>query len=109
ADPNKTFVGQFHSTSMPNSDRHNNTPFFRAAITADVEALKVLFAQGVGLNQSPAGVARPPPVEGDDQPEGGRGRGNPNAGRTAPMVAMNGGRGPQMTRGAGDIRSGTGP
>ncbi len=109
ADPNKVFVGQFHSTSMPNSDRHNNTPFFRAAITADVEALKLLIAHGADLNQSPAGVAPPPPVEGDDQPEGGRGRGNPNAGRTAPMVAMNGGRGPQMTGGPGYIRSGTVP
>ena len=31
ADPNKRFAGQFHSTSMPNSDRFDNTPFFRAA------------------------------------------------------------------------------
>jgi uncharacterized protein len=110
ADPNKTFVAQFHSTSMPNSDRHNNTPFFRAAITADVEALKLLIAHGADLNQTPAGVAPAPTAEGgDDQPEGGRGRGNPNAGRTAAMVAMNGGRGPQMTGGPGYIRSGNVP
>ena len=42
ADPNKPFSGQLHSTSMPNSDRFDNTPFYRAAMTADVEALKVL-------------------------------------------------------------------
>jgi ankyrin repeat protein len=34
ADPNKTFAGQFHSTSMPNTDRFDNTPFFRAAIAS---------------------------------------------------------------------------
>src|SRR5688572_30300265 len=46
ADPNKTFTGQLHSTSMPNTDRLNNTPFFRSAIAADVEALKLLIAHG---------------------------------------------------------------
>jgi len=107
ADPNKKFTGQFHSTSMPNSDRHDNTPFFRAAIAADVEALKLLAAHGADLEQTPAGR---PPAEGEaDQPEGGRGRGNPNAGRTAAMVAMTGGRGPGMTGGPGYIREGAPP
>jgi cytohesin len=31
ADPNQRFQGQFHSTHMPNTDRFDNTPFFRAA------------------------------------------------------------------------------
>jgi ankyrin repeat protein len=108
ADPNKTFVGQFHSTSMPNGDRFNNTPFFRAAVACDVETLKVLIAHGADLTQTPAG-APPPPSEGDAEPEGGRGRGNPNAGRTAALVAMTGGRGPAMTGGPGYIRSGAVP
>jgi ankyrin repeat protein len=115
ADPNKTFVGQLHSTSMPNSDRFDNTPFFRAAIQSDVESLKLLMKYKANLEQTPP--AAPPAAakkEGadddaaDDAP-GGRGRGNPNAGRTAVMVAMTGGRGPGMTGGPGYIRDGAVP
>jgi ankyrin repeat protein len=111
ASPNKNFSGQFHSTSMPNTDRFDNTPLFRAAIAADVEALKLLAAHA-DLEQSPAVVVAakgekekeepPPPAEG-------RGRGNPNAGRTAAMVAMTGGRGPAMTGGPAYIRDGPAP
>jgi ankyrin repeat protein len=107
ADPNKNFSGQFHSSSMPNTDRFDNTPFYRAAITADVEALKLLVAHGANLEQTPVAAAAP---SGDGAPApGGRGRGNPNAGRTAAMVAIGGGRGPQMTGGPGYIRSGAVP
>ena len=111
ADPNKTFAGQLHSTSMPNTDRFDNTPFFRAAIAADVDALKVLIAHKADLEQSPVA---PPPAPKDqkeppDQPPAGRGRGNPNAGRTAAMVAMTGGRGPAMTGGPAYIRDGAAP
>ena len=107
ADPNKNFAGQFHSTSMPNSDRFDNTPFFRAAVTADVEALKLLTAHGANLEYTPP---VPVPAAGaKPEPGAGRGRGNPNAGRTAAMVTMTGGRGPQMTGGPGYIRSGVIP
>ena len=112
ADPNKPFSGQLHSTSMPNGDRFDNTPFYRAAITADAEALKVLAAHGANLEQTPAvASAAPPadPADGDDAVAGGRGRGNPNAGRTALMVSMSGGRGPGMTGGPGLIREGKEP
>src|SRR5262245_26756770 len=108
ADPNKVFTGQFHSTSMPNSDRFDNSAFFRAAITCDVEALKLLVAHGADLNKVPAGTP-PPAGEAAEEPVGGRGRGNPNAGRTAAMVSIGGGRGPQMTGGPGYIRSGAAP
>src|SRR5687768_6162944 len=108
ADPNKTFTGQLHSTSMPNTDRFNNTPFFRAAIAADVEALKVLIAGGADLAQSPA--APPAPAAGTEgPPAAGRGRINPNAGRTAAMVTMTGGRGPAMTGGPAYIREAGAP
>jgi len=109
ADPNKTFAGQFHSTSMPNGDRFNNTPFYRASIECDVEALKLLLAHGADIDKAPVGPVPPPAAEGDAQEEGGRGRGNPNAGKTATMAAMTGGRGPQMTGGPGYIRSGAVP
>jgi hypothetical protein len=108
ADPNKPFTGQFHSTSMPNSDRHDNTPFFRAAVAADADALEVLAAHGADLDKTPP---LPPPSEAPagEQPAGARGRGNPNAGKTAAMVVMTGGRGPGMTGGPGYIRDGAAP
>ncbi|MBI2149756.1 MAG: ankyrin repeat domain-containing protein [Acidobacteria bacterium] len=99
ADPNNPFAGQFHSTSMPNGDRFNNSPFFRSAVASDVEALRVMIAHGADA----AGDGQPAPEA------GGRGRGNPNAGRTAAMVTMTGGRGPGMTGGPGYIRSGAAP
>jgi ankyrin repeat protein len=108
ADANKTFTGQLHSTSMPNTDRFNNTPFFRAAIAADVEALKVLIAGGADLAQSPAAPPAPAP-DAKEPPAAGRGRVNPNAGRTAAMVTMTGGRGPAMTGGPAYIREGGAP
>ena len=58
ADPNKPFTGQFHSTSMPNSDRFDNSPFFRAALTADAEALKILAAHVNDLDKTPAAPPR---------------------------------------------------
>jgi len=111
ADPHKVFTGQFHSTSMPNSDRFDNSAFFRAAVASDVEALKVLVPYVKDLDKMPAGVAPPlPEPDGADVVAAGpRGRGNPNAGRTATMVTMTGGRGPQMTGGPGYIRDGAVP
>jgi hypothetical protein len=94
--------------SMPNSDRFNNTPFFRAAVASDVEALKVFIAHGIDLDKTPA-VPAPPPEDGQPAPPAGRGRGNPNAGRTATMITMTGGRGPGMTGGPGYIRDGAAP
>lgn len=112
ADPNKPFAGQFHSTSMPNSDRFDNSPLFRAAIEADAEALKLLVAHGADLEKSPvsaAAAAAAPEAGEEDQAVGGRGRGNPNAGKTVAMVVMGGGRGPQMTGGPGYLRDGAAP
>ena len=111
ADPYKNFSGQFHSTSMPNGDRFDNSPFFRSAVQSDVEALKVFIAHKIDLDKVPVVPAAAAATEGDaPAAPGGRGaRGNPNAGRTATMVTMTGGRGPQMTGGPGYIRSGTVP
>ena len=112
ADPHKPFVGQFHSTSMPNSDRFDNSPFFRSAVSSDVEALKVFIAHKVDLDKLPIIVPPAEKEKEDDQPDdapAGRGRGNPNAGRTAAMVTMTGGRAPQMTGGPGYLRSGDAP
>jgi hypothetical protein len=95
---------------MPNTDRFDNTPFFRSAVSADVEALKLMATHGANLEQAPVAVPAPP-AGGDsaDDPAAGRGRGNPNAGRTATMVTMTGGRAPAMTGGPAYIRSGAAP
>jgi ankyrin repeat protein len=107
ADPNQRFELQFHSTHMPNTDRFDNTPFFRAAVAADVEALKVLVGHGVKLDQTPP-IEKEPERKPGDITVGGR-RPNPNAGRTAAYVAMTGGRGPAMTGGPAYIRDGAAP
>jgi ankyrin repeat protein len=109
ADPYKTFTGQFHSTSMPNTDRFNNSAFLRAAVESDVETLKVIIAHGIDLDRIPVLPAPPPSDDEQTDDVGGRGRGNPNAGKTATMLTMAGGRGPQMTGGPGYIRSGEVP
>ena len=107
ADPNQRFQGQFHSTHMPNTDRFDNTPFYRAAVAGDVEALKLMIAKGATIDQAPPIEAEPARAPGDIT-VGGR-RANPNAGRTAVMAAMNGGRGPAMTGGPAYIREGAAP
>jgi ankyrin repeat protein len=107
ADPNQRFTGQFHSTSMPNTDRFDNTPFYRAAVAADVEALKLMIAHGAAIDQAPPVEPVPERAPGDISVGGPRP--NPNAGRTAAMAAVNGGRGPAMTGGPAYIREGAAP
>jgi len=112
ADPHKQFVGQFHSSSMPNGERFDNSAFFRSAVSSDVEALKVFIAHKVDLDKLPVVLPAPePPAQpGDAAAPAGRGRGgNPNAGRTASMITMTGGRAPAMTGGPGYLRSGDAP
>jgi ankyrin repeat protein len=98
ADPNKHFVGQMHNASMCCDTFANATPFFRAAVAADVEALKLLVARGADLEWVPSAV--------DGGPRNGPGN---TVGKTALMVAMNGGKGVGMAGGPGDIREGTKP
>ena len=74
ADPFKQFSGQFHSTSMPNSDRFDNSAFFRAAVESDVETLKVMIAHGIDLDRIPVLPPAPPPSEPPADPATGRPR-----------------------------------
>ena len=98
ADPNKPFVGQMHTASMCCDPKANATPFYRAAVAADVEALKLMIALRRRSRVGAAVDARP-------------GRGSPGntGGKTALMVAMNGGKGVGMAGGPGDIREGIEP
>jgi ankyrin repeat protein len=81
ADPNENFVGQNHSTSMCCDTVASGSPFFRAAIAADVEALKLLIEFGADVEWSPENI--------EDAPRGANGNG--------------------MAGGPGDIREGEDP
>jgi len=97
ADPNLGYVGQMHSATMCCDSTANSSPFFRAAIAADVEALKLLIAHGAELEWTPANAE-------------GKGRGaNENVGKTALMAALKGGQGVPLSAGPGFVRQGEPP
>jgi ankyrin repeat protein len=102
ADPNKPFVGQLHSTTLCCAPKINSSPFYRAAVAADVEVLELMIEHGAEVEWSPT------EVESEEEGAAG-GRGNPNAGRTPVMVAMNGGRGAAFAAGPGFTRLGPPP
>ena len=100
ADPNKPYDGQMHSASMCCDTHANGTPFYRAAIAADVETLKLMVAKGANLEWAPKALEK----KGPRDPLGPN-----NAGKTPLMVAMDGGKGVGMAGGPGDIREGAEP
>jgi ankyrin repeat protein len=85
-----------HSASMCCDTHANGTPFYRAAVAADVEALKLMIAKGANLEWAPKAVEKGPRD----------GFGPNNTGKTPLMVAMDGGKGVGMAGGPGDIREG---
>jgi len=95
ADPNKPFSGQMHSASMCCDPQGSGTPFFRAAVAADVDSLKLMIAKGADLEWTPKRIEGAPPMPFGD-----------NTGLTPLMVALNGGKGQLMDGGPGDIREG---
>lgn len=97
ADPNKVFVGQMHSASMCCDSYANGTPFYRAAVAADVEALELLIAHGADLDWMPENVP------------GGARAANMNVGKPALLAAMNGGKGVPLSAGPGYSREGPPP
>jgi ankyrin repeat protein len=98
ADPNKPFEGQMHNTSMCCDTKANSTPFFRAAIAADVEGLKLMLAHGADVAWSPA-QAVIDPTDLNPVPKG-------NVGKTALMMAIVGGKGVGVSGGPNDLRYG---
>jgi ankyrin repeat protein len=101
ADPNKPFIGQLHSYTLCCGEEVNSSAFYRAAVAADVEALKLMIAKGAKVEWSPTEVKK----------EGARGggRGNANVGKTPMMMALNGGRGAAFGGGPGFDRLGPPP
>lgn len=98
ADPNRSFSGQMHSSSMCCDTRESGTAFYRAAVASDVEALRLLIAYGADVEWMP-----------EESAGGARGPGGGNAGRSPLVAAMNGGKGVGMAGGPGDIREGIDP
>jgi uncharacterized protein len=102
ADPNKPFVGQLHSYTLCCGEEVNSSPFYRAAVAADVEALKLMIAKGAKVEWTPTEVKK--------EGRGGAGRGmNANVGKTPIMMALNGGRGAAFAAGPGFDRLGAPP
>ena len=104
ADPNKAFTGQLHSSTLCCGEEVNASPFYRAAVAADVEALKLMLKHGADVEWSPKPVKK----AGNDE-DGGGGRGNANVGRTPIFAALNGGRGAAFAAGPGFERLGPPP
>jgi uncharacterized protein len=98
ADPNKAFIGQMHNASMCCDTKANSTPFFRAAIAADVEGLKLMLAHGADPAWSPQ-EAVIDPRDLNPVPKG-------NVGKTALMMAITGGKGVGVAGGPNDLRYG---
>jgi ankyrin repeat protein len=93
ADPNKPFTGQMHNASMCCDTQGSGTPLFRAAVAADVDALRLLVAHGADVEWALPIVEGAPPMPFGD-----------NSGLTPLMAAVNGGKGLLMAGGPGDIR-----
>lgn len=98
ADPNKPFSVQMHNASMCCDTKANSTAFFRAAIAADVEGLKLMLAHGADTAWSPQ-EAIIDPTDLNPVPKG-------NVGKTALMMAINGGKGVGVAGGPNDLRYG---
>ncbi len=98
ADPNKPYTGQMHSASMCCDVQGEGTPFFRAAVAADVDALKLMIARGADLEwkaERVEGAMRMPFAD--------------HTGLSPLMAAVDGGQGVLMAGGPGDIREGKPP
>ena len=108
ADSNKAFQGQIHNTTLCCDPEVNSSPFYRAAVAADVAVLKLMLAHGAKVDWSPSEVKKP-----GDAAAGaaaGRGRGaNANVGKTASMQTLTGGRGAAFAAGPGFDRIGAPP
>jgi len=97
ADPDKPVATQMHNASMCCDPTANATAFYRAAVAADVEALKLMLSYDPDFAWVPASIQTGPRQPGN------------TGGKTALMVAMNGGKGVGMAGGPGDIREGIAP
>jgi len=99
ADVNKPFIGALHSTTLCCGANINSSPFYRAAVAADVEVLKLMLSHGAKIEWSPSEIK---PKDGKKLPPGA----NASAGRTPLMAAIKGGNGAPIAGGPGFTRIG---
>ena len=97
ADPDKVRVGQMHSFSLCCDAYANGSAMYRAAVAADVEALKLLIAHGADVEASPSRVEEAGPAA------------NQNVGKAPLLAAMAGGKGVPLSAGPGFNREGAPP
>ena len=101
ADPNKPFSGQMHNASMCCDTNVYATAFYRAAIAADVDGLKLMLAHGADTAWKPSKVAKA-----DDPVAGSVTTMKPEVTKTALMMAITGGKGVGVAGGPNDLRYG---
>ncbi len=101
ASPNKPFIGQMHNASMCCDSNVYATAFYRAAIAADVEGLKLMLAHAADPAWKPSKVAKA-----DDPVAGSATSMKPEVTRTALMMAITGGKGVGVSGGPNDLRYG---
>ena len=98
ADVNKPFVGALHSTTLCCGANINSSPFYRAAVAADVDVLKLMLAHSAKLEWSPSEI----------KPKDGKKAGGPpnrDIGRTPLMAVIKGGMGAPIAGGPGFTRA----
>jgi len=99
ADPNKPFIGQMHNASMCCDTKSNQTPFYRAAMAADIAGMKMMVEHGADPNWKPASESRYVTIGEEEE----------IASRSALMVAVTGGKGVGVAGGPNDLRNGPPP
>lgn len=99
ADPDQPFVGQMHNASMCCDTKVNATPFYRAAVAADVAGMQLMLQYGADPDWRPVTE-----VKDDDS---GELRSEP--GKSALMAAITGGKGVGVAGGPNDLRYGPPP
>ncbi len=97
ADPNQPRIGQMHSASLCCDAYANASAMYRAAVAADVEALKLLADHGGDVEWSPSRVEDAGPAA------------NANVGKAPLLAAMVGGKGVPLSAGPGYNREGPPP
>lgn len=99
ADPNRPFVGQMHNASMCCDTKANATPFYRAAVAADVAGMELMLAHGADPDWRPTREVKDPDTEEmSSEPD-----------KSALMAAITGGKGVGVAGGPNDLRYGPPP
>jgi ankyrin repeat protein len=99
ADPNRPFIGQMHNASMCCDTKANATPFYRAAVAADVAGMQLMLAHGADPDWRPTKEVKDATTDTMvSEPD-----------KSALMAAITGGKGVGVAGGPNDLRYGPPP